>query len=41
MAYSFILKEEAIKELTQAILWYEEQQEGLGKSFRNNFYNKL
>jgi plasmid stabilization system protein ParE len=41
MAYSFILKEEAIKELIQAILWYEEQQEGLGKSFRNKFYNKL
>ena len=41
MAYSFIIKEEAMKELTEAVLWYEEQQEGLGKSFRTNFHDKL
>ena len=41
MAYSFIIKDEAIKELSEAIVWYEDQQEGLGISFRTKFYNKL
>ncbi len=41
MAYSFIINEEAIDELKEAFLWYEEQQSGLGKEFRTEVYNKL
>jgi len=41
MAYSFIIKDEAIKELSEAIIWYEDQQDGLGITFRTNFYTKL
>jgi len=41
MAYPFIINEEAIKELTEAFLWYEEQQSGLGKEFRTEVHNKL
>jgi len=38
MAYSFIIKDEAIKELTEAVLWYEEQQLDLGKEFKTKVY---
>ena len=41
MAYSFILRQEAVKEFTEAYVWYEEQQEGLGDQFRNEFQEKL
>lgn len=41
MTYSFIIKDEAIKELSEAIVWYENQQEGLGISFREKFHIKL
>jgi plasmid stabilization system protein ParE len=41
MAYSFIINDEAIKELTEAFLWYEEQQSGLGKEFRAEVFIKL
>jgi hypothetical protein len=41
MAYSFIINDEAIKELTKAFLWYEEQQLGLGKEFRTEVYTKI
>ena len=41
MAYSFLLKDEALKEFTEAIIWYEDQQEGLGRIFREKFYSKL
>jgi len=41
MAYSFIINDEAIKELTEAFLWYEKQQSGLGKEFRTEVYIKL
>jgi hypothetical protein len=34
MKYSFIINAEAIQELTEAFLWYEEQQTDLGKEFR-------
>src|SRR5882757_3940656 len=41
MAYSFIINDEAIEELTEAFLWYEEQQLGLGKEFRTKVNEKL
>ena len=41
MIFSFELNVEARNELTEAYLWYEEQQEGLGNSFRAEFQNKL
>jgi len=37
MTFSFELNVEARNELTEAYLWYEEQQEGLGISFRAEF----
>jgi len=41
MVYSFVIKEEAAKELTDAFLWYEEQQDGLGIIFRTKILAKL
>ncbi len=41
MAYSFIINDEAIKELTEAFLWYEDQRSGLGKEFRTEVNIKL
>jgi len=41
MKYSFIINEEAIQELTEAFLWYEEQQIDLGKEFRTKVYDRL
>lgn len=41
MAYSFVIKDKAVIELTNAIVWYEEQQEGLGRRFREQINNKL
>jgi len=41
MAYSFELRDKALEELTDAVVWYEEQQEGLGKSLRLTVQNKL
>jgi plasmid stabilization system protein ParE len=41
MAYSFIINDEALKELIEEFLWYEEQQPGLGKEFRTEVYIKL
>ncbi|MGZ3758805.1 MAG: hypothetical protein ACXVJI_08255 [Mucilaginibacter sp.] len=41
MAYSFELKDKALEELTDAIVWYEEQQEGLGRIFRLAIFYKL
>ena len=41
MKYSFDLRQEAVMELLNSVIWYEEQQEGLGKRFRNAFNAKL
>jgi plasmid stabilization system protein ParE len=41
MNYSFELKNQALKEMTEAFLWYEEEQEGLGYIFRTIFFEKL
>jgi len=41
MSYSFIINDEAIKELTEAFLWYEDRQSGLGKEFRTEVFTKL
>ncbi len=41
MAYNFTIREDALKEFTEAFIWYEEQREGLGNKFRESFYNKL
>ena len=41
MAYSFEIRQEAIKEFTHAYLWYEEQQTGLGNLFKTKLYDKL
>ena len=39
--YPFIIKSEALEEFIEAILWYEDQQDGLGKIFSEKFYSKL
>jgi plasmid stabilization system protein ParE len=41
MNYSFELKDHALNELTEAFLWYEKEQEGLGYLFRTKFLEKL
>jgi len=41
MVYPFIFREEALKEFTEAFVWYEQQRDGLGQSFRINVFNKL
>lgn len=41
MFYSLIFKDEALKEFAEAFAWYEEQQNGLGLSFRKKTYQKL
>ena len=41
MAYSFEIRQEAVKEFTDVFVWYEEQQTGLGESFKIKVYNKL
>jgi plasmid stabilization system protein ParE len=41
MKYSFDLRQEAVMELLNSVIWYEEQQEGLGKRFRKAFQAKL
>jgi plasmid stabilization system protein ParE len=41
MAYSFTLREEAVKDFTDAYVWHEEQQDGLGGQFRIEFQKKL
>jgi hypothetical protein len=37
MPYSFIIREEALSELIESFLWYEEQRDGLGKAFRAEY----
>ena len=37
MGYSFDLRQEAVMELLDSVIWYDEQQEGLGKRFRSAF----
>jgi ParE toxin of type II toxin-antitoxin system, parDE len=41
MSYAFELRQEAILELTNSVIWYEEQQSGLGIKFRGEVNNKL
>lgn len=41
MIYSFYLRQEAAEEFADAFVWYEEQQEGLGSSFKVSVNNKL
>ncbi|WP_295668046.1 type II toxin-antitoxin system RelE/ParE family toxin [uncultured Mucilaginibacter sp.] len=41
MSYSFILKREASLEFSDAYVWYEEQQEGLGEFFNAMVEEKL
>ncbi|HEY9003867.1 MAG TPA: type II toxin-antitoxin system RelE/ParE family toxin [Mucilaginibacter sp.] len=41
MKYSFDLRQEAVMELLNSVIWYEEQQEGLGKRFRAAFQCRL
>jgi hypothetical protein len=41
MSYSFELRQEALLELTNSVIWYEEQQAGLGIKFRNAVNDKL
>ncbi|WP_428328577.1 type II toxin-antitoxin system RelE/ParE family toxin [Mucilaginibacter sp.] len=41
MTYSYVLRQEALEEFTDAYIWYEEQREGLGKLFSVAIYNKL
>lgn len=41
MTYSFVLRDEAVREYTEAFIWYEEQQDGLGDLFKLIFQNKL
>lgn len=41
MSYSFELRQEAILELANSVTWYEEQQEDLGKRFREAVNSKL
>jgi len=41
MAYSYLLHPEADKEYTEAFIWYEERQEGLGERFIEAVRQKL
>lgn len=41
MTYSFVLRDEAVREYTEAFIWYEEQQDGLGQVFKRAIQNKL
>jgi plasmid stabilization system protein ParE len=41
MNYSFELRQEATKEFSDAFVWYEEQQAGLGKLFETKVLDKL
>lgn len=41
MSYTFEIREEALSELTQSIIWYELQSDGLGLRFREAFNSKL
>lgn len=41
MTYSYDLRQEAVAEFIDAYIWYEEQQEGLGKRFAASVYDKL
>lgn len=41
MSYSFELRQEAISELTDSVIWYEEQQSGLGLRLREAINDKL
>jgi len=41
MNYSYIVRDEAVQELVDAVIWYEEQKEGLGVQFKEKFFSKL
>lgn len=41
MSYSYSFREEATKEFADAYIWYEEQKEGLGKTFKSAILAKL
>ncbi|HEY8928249.1 MAG TPA: type II toxin-antitoxin system RelE/ParE family toxin [Mucilaginibacter sp.] len=41
MTYTFILKDEAVIDFSDAYAWYEEQKEGLGGEFRAEVFRKL
>lgn len=41
MAYSFVLRDIALEEFSEAFIWYEQQQNGLGKIFRRKIFDKL
>lgn len=41
MTFTFILKDEASVDFSEAYVWYEEQRDGLGNEFREEVFNKL
>ncbi len=41
MSYNLKIREEAAKEFSNALLWYEEQQVGLGEMFETAIRRKL
>ena len=41
MAYKIELSEEAVREYTEAYIWYEEHQQGLGERFTENVEDSL
>lgn len=41
MKYTLEIRQEALLELTQSIIWYEEQLDGLGLRFREAIHLKL
>jgi len=41
MSYSYSFREEATREFAEAYIWYEEQKEGLGKTFKASILAKL
>lgn len=41
MSYSYEVRDEAVEQLVDAVIWYEEQKDGLGILFKTKFYDKL
>ena len=41
MIYSYKVRDEAVEQLVEAVIWYEKQKEGLGIFFKTKFYDKL
>jgi plasmid stabilization system protein ParE len=41
MSYSYKVREEAVSELVDTVIWYEKRKAGLGILFKTKFYDKL